>query len=61
MDFHPGGKAEIMRAAGRDGTDLFMEVHPWVNWENMLGSCLVGVMVPEEYGMGEGGSLEDMD
>lgn len=60
LPFHPGGEAELMKAAGRDGTKLFMDVHPWVNWENMLGSCLVGVMVPEDYGSGEG-SLEDMD
>lgn len=58
LPFHPGGEAELMKAAGRDGTKLFMDVHPWVNWENMLGSCLVGVMVPEDYGRS---SLEDMD
>lgn len=60
LPFHPGGEPELMKAAGRDGTKLFMDVHPWVNWENMLSSCLVGVMVPEDYGSG-GGSLEDMD
>lgn len=49
VDFHPGGGPEIMKAAGRDGEKLFMETHPWVNWENMLGACLVGVMVPEGY------------
>lgn len=38
-----------MKCAGRDGEKLFMETHPWVNWENMLGACLVGVMVPEGY------------
>ncbi|KAK3057943.1 hypothetical protein LTR09_001020 [Extremus antarcticus] len=60
LDFHPGGRNELMKAAGRDGTNLFMEVHPWVNWENMLGSCMVGVLVPE--GAGNGGSeLEEMD
>lgn len=58
LPFHPGGEAELMKAAGRDGTKLFMDVHPWVNWENMLGSCLVGVMVSEAS---EEGSLEDMD
>lgn len=36
-----------MRGAGKDGKKLFMEAHPWVNWENMLSSCLVGVMVSE--------------
>ena len=62
LPFHPGGEAELMKAAGRDGTKLFMDVHPWVNWENMLTTCLVGVLVPENYGMGEGeSSLEDMD
>ncbi|EME48741.1 hypothetical protein DOTSEDRAFT_67697 [Dothistroma septosporum NZE10] len=58
LPFHPGGEAELMKAAGRDGTKLFMDVHPWVNWENMLSSCLVGVLVPEDYGKS---SLEDMD
>jgi len=62
LPFHPGGEAELMKCAGRDGTKLFMEVHPWVNWENMLNACLVGVLVPEDYGTGEGqSSLEDMD
>jgi cytochrome b involved in lipid metabolism len=58
LPFHPGGEPELMKAAGRDGTKLFMDVHPWVNWENMLGPCLVGVLVPENYATS---SLEDMD
>lgn len=63
LDFHPGGRDELMKAAGRDGTKLFMEAHPWVNWENMLGSCMVGVLVPEDVGRGgSGGSeLEELD
>ncbi|KAG9984119.1 hypothetical protein KCU98_g5636, partial [Aureobasidium melanogenum] len=55
--FHPGGRGELLRAAGKDGTKLFMEVHPWVNWEGMLNSCLVGVMVSESEGEG----LDAMD
>nr|POF02514.1 cytochrome b5 reductase 4 [Quercus suber] len=58
LPFHPGGESELMKAAGRDGTKLFMDVHPWVNWENMLGNCLVGVIVPENF---EKSELEDMD
>ncbi|KAF7192499.1 Cytochrome b5 reductase 4 [Pseudocercospora fuligena] len=61
LPFHPGGEAELMKAAGRDGTKLFMEVHPWVNWDNMLQTCLVGVLVPENYGMSESSELEDID
>ncbi|KAK6052865.1 cytochrome b5-like Heme/Steroid binding domain protein [Cooperia oncophora] len=42
LGFHPGGVPELMRAAGTDATDLFNQYHAWVNYENMLKSCLVG-------------------
>lgn len=45
--FHPGGVPELMRGAGRDGTKLFGEIHPWVNYETMLAACLVGLLVEE--------------
>lgn len=45
MKFHPGGEAELMRVAGRDGTKLFAATHAWVNVEFMLEACLVGVLV----------------
>ncbi|KAF2795528.1 hypothetical protein K505DRAFT_360114 [Melanomma pulvis-pyrius CBS 109.77] len=62
LPFHPGGEGELRRASGKDGGKLFMEVHPWVNWENMLGECLVGIMVTEEQTPADSnGSLEDMD
>lgn len=48
--FHPGGEPELLRGAGRDGTTLFGEVHPWVNYEGMLAACLVGIYVTEEEG-----------
>ncbi|XP_044867798.1 cytochrome b5 reductase 4 isoform X1 [Mauremys mutica] len=44
MEYHPGGDDELMRAAGADGTDLFDQVHRWVNYESMLKECLVGRM-----------------
>ncbi|XP_068426896.1 cytochrome b5 reductase 4 [Clinocottus analis] len=44
MDYHPGGEEELMKAAGMDGTDLFDQVHRWVNYESMLKECLVGRM-----------------
>lgn len=59
-DFHPGGVPELMRGAGRDGTRLFGEVHPWVNYENMLTSCLIGLLVDEAEGSRES-EMEQMD
>ncbi|KAI5921068.1 hypothetical protein F4810DRAFT_382932 [Camillea tinctor] len=57
LPFHPGGEPELLRAAGRDGTRLFGEIHPWVNYETMLASCLVGLLVEE----GEAESTGEMD
>lgn len=47
LPFHPGGKGELLRGAGKDSGKLFMEIHPWVNWDGMLGECLVGILVSE--------------
>lgn len=48
VPFHPGGKGELLRGAGKDSAKLFMEVHPWVNWDGMLAECCVGILVGEE-------------
>jgi cytochrome b involved in lipid metabolism len=62
LPFHPGGEGQLRRAAGRDGEQLFTEVHPWVNWENMLGVCVVGILVPEGAGDGTAkNQLENLD
>ncbi|KAL8757656.1 MAG: hypothetical protein Q9184_004152 [Pyrenodesmia sp. 2 TL-2023] len=66
MKFHPGGVDELMKGAGRekDGERLFLEIHPWVNWEGLLGECLIGILVSEEetgLAQDEAGGLEDMD
>jgi len=45
LDFHPGGWDEMMKGAGRDATDLFNEVHKWVNYQGLLEACLVGKLV----------------
>ncbi|KAL0984960.1 hypothetical protein UPYG_G00151120 [Umbra pygmaea] len=44
MEYHPGGEEELLKAAGIDGTDLFDQVHRWVNYESMLKECLIGRM-----------------
>ncbi|KAI4189716.1 MAG: hypothetical protein L6R41_001268 [Letrouitia leprolyta] len=65
MKFHPGGVNELMKGAGRekDAERLFMEVHPWVNWEGLLGECMIGILVSEEEETArkDGSGLEDMD
>jgi cytochrome b involved in lipid metabolism len=63
LPYHPGGEGELKRAAGKDGEKLFMEVHPWVNWDNMLGDCLVGIMVSESDGVrhGEERNMDDVE
>lgn len=48
LPFHPGGEPELMKGAGRSSDGLFAEVHPWVNFEGMLGNCLIGIMVGED-------------
>ncbi|CAG2163545.1 unnamed protein product [Oppiella nova] len=47
LDFHPGGVDEMMRGAGSDGTDLFNEIHKYVNFESMLKKCFVGPLIIE--------------
>ena len=61
MDFHPGGVDQLMRGAGKEGAEkLFLEIHPWVSWESMLGECLVGVLVSEQEGQADG-RMDEMD
>ena len=54
-----------MKGAGRDAAKLFMEVHPWVNWDGMLTECLVGILVAEGEEVDEAGAgsskLDEMD
>jgi cytochrome b involved in lipid metabolism len=61
LPYHPGGEPELMKAAGRDGTKLFGEVHPWVNWEGMLEGCLIGIAVDESDIKPGNSPLEEMD
>jgi cytochrome-b5 reductase len=47
LDFHPGGVDEMMRGAGKDATNIFNEVHQYVNFASMLKKCHVGDYVPK--------------
>ncbi|NXE62853.1 NB5R4 reductase, partial [Calcarius ornatus] len=60
MEYHPGGEDELMKAAGTDGTDLFDQVHRWVNYESMLKECLVGRMAVKPIAAPKGELLLDI-
>lgn len=34
-----------MRGAGKDATELFMKIHPWVNVDMLLDKCFVGYLI----------------
>ena len=46
MDYHPGGKAELLRGAGIDATELYDKYHPWVNADAVLGPLKLGPIRP---------------
>ncbi|KAH8398948.1 hypothetical protein KR222_001605 [Zaprionus bogoriensis] len=48
MDYHPGGVDELMRGVGRDATELFDEVHAWVNYAQLLAKCYVGPLTDND-------------
>ncbi|KAJ5735063.1 uncharacterized protein N7483_000188 [Penicillium malachiteum] len=60
LPYHPGGKGELLRGAGKDSGKLFQEIHPWVNWDGILGECLVGILVSENDVQAEN-TLDAMD
>jgi cytochrome b involved in lipid metabolism len=60
VPYHPGGKGELMRGAGKDSAKLFQEVHPWVNWDGILSECLIGILVSENDALAEN-ALDAMD
>ena len=61
MKFHPGGEDQLMRGAGNlKAESLFNETHSWVSWDNMMGECLVGILVSENE-VREGSAFEEMD
>lgn len=60
LPYHPGGKGELLRGAGKDSAKLFQEIHPWVNWDGILGECLVGILVSEND-IFEKNNLDAMD
>jgi cytochrome b involved in lipid metabolism len=51
MELHPGGRTLLMKTAGKDCTQLFDIVHPWVNVQTLLATNLVGICVDDNSGL----------
>jgi cytochrome b involved in lipid metabolism len=47
IPFHPGGKAQLLRGAGKDCTALIQKIHPWINIDHMLDKCFIGYYVKD--------------
>lgn len=39
---HPGGSDIILENAGKDCTDIFNVIHPWINYKLVLKKYLIG-------------------
>jgi len=50
IDYHPGGKRQIMQGAGKDMTNLFHKAHPWVSMEGLVGKLYLGPLVAPKKG-----------
>lgn len=61
VPFHPGGRLSLLQAAGRDGSALFKQFHPWVNAHFMLAKCLVGQLADGEPGAVTSGRARQED
>jgi len=42
LEYHPGGKDDILKYAGKDATVAFNSVHPWINIQAILGKLAIG-------------------
>ncbi|ETO08597.1 hypothetical protein RFI_28790 [Reticulomyxa filosa] len=41
IPYHPGGE-HILKAAGKDGTTYYTNIHPWINLGSLMKNCCVG-------------------
>jgi cytochrome-b5 reductase len=55
LPFHPGGARILASVAGKDGTLLFDQHHPYVQLDPMMTHCVVGMLAPAGSASGGGG------
>ncbi|KAL5493654.1 hypothetical protein EMCRGX_G014863 [Ephydatia muelleri] len=61
LKYHPGGKRQLMRAAGKESTSLFNKVHTWVNAERILSKCVIGALVSTSTDIEISGDQTEID
>ena len=49
LSFHPGGRNELMKAAGTDCTLMFNQVCDWSSYEHGLTECHVKLFISYTY------------
>jgi NAD(P)H-flavin reductase len=60
LEYHPGGVEELLRGVGRDCTELFDDVHAWVNIDGFLEKARLGQLaVPNSRSAPRLGSRND--
>ncbi|KAH9386925.1 cytochrome b5 [Nematocida major] len=45
---HPGGSNIILENAGKDCTEIFNTIHPWINYKKLLKKYLIGYVQKTE-------------
>ena len=48
LRYHPGGVDVLLKAAGKDATELFDQYHTWVDAHGIMEACCVGRLAPSE-------------
>ena len=61
MAYHPGGEKMLMAGAGKDSTKLFDRYHAWVNMDNLMSKCMIGILMSDEAAIEEGDEDEEED
>eukprot|EP00667_Euglena_gracilis_P028601 EG_transcript_36698 len=58
LKFHPGGVGSLLKVAGKDGTQAFDKFHSWVDLDDILSCCVVGILQTESEKVAEDGDDE---
>lgn len=58
---HPGGSGIILENGGKDCTEIFNAVHPWIDYRKVLSNRLIGYIYEMDSTQWKGRSTEKKD